>query len=106
MTKAFELFEHAADHSPAGAKARFEVALRWARSAHRLEHPSAVHAYTKSLTLLGHRLILAPTIKSQQRFFATVPKALAVDAASSSINRGEYRSAIELLEQGRALLWS
>ena len=51
-----------------------------------------------SLTLLGRRLILAPTIEFQQNFFTTVPKALALDAASNSINRGEFKSAIELLE--------
>ena len=104
MTKAFELFEHAADHSPAGAKDRFYAAVEWALEARHRDHQSAVHAYTKSLTLLGRRIILAPTIESQQNLLATVPKALALDAASSSIDRGEFRSAIELLEQGRALL--
>ena len=58
-----------------------------------------------SLILLV-RIILVPTIESQRNLLATVPKALALDAASSSINRGEFRSAIELLEQGRAVLWS
>ena len=80
--------------------------LRWARDAHRREHPSAVHAYTKSLTLLGRRLILALTIEFQQNLLTTIPKALALDAASNSINRGEFKFAIELLEQGRAVLWS
>jgi hypothetical protein len=106
MTKAFELFERAADHSSASANGRFNAAVRWAREAHRRDHQSAVHAFTKSLTLLGRRLIMAPTIESQQNLLATVPKALSLDAASSSINRGEFRSAIELLEQGRAVLWS
>ena len=78
VTKAFELFKHAADHSPASAKDRFDAAVR---NAHRREHPSAADAYTKSLTLLGRRLILAPTIESQQNLLATVPKALALDAA-------------------------
>ena len=59
-----------------------------------------------SLTLLGRRLTLAPTIEFQQNLLATVRKALALDAASNSINRGEFKSAIELLEQGRAVLWS
>ena len=67
-----------------------------------------MHAYIKSLTLLGQRLILTPTIETQQSLLqvASVPKALALDAASCSISRGETRSAIELLEQGRAVLWS
>ena len=45
-------------------------------------------------------------IESQQNLLATVQKALALDAASCSISRGEFKSAIELLEQGRAVLWS
>ena len=106
MTKAFELFKHAADHFPASARDRFDAAVTWARGANCRDHPSALHAFNKSLTLLGRRLILAPTIESQQNLLATVPKALALDAASSSINREEFRTAIELLEQGRAVLWS
>jgi tetratricopeptide (TPR) repeat protein len=106
MTNAFEVFEQAVNHSPASVKGRFDDAVRWAREAHHRDHLSAVKAYTKSLTLLGRRLVLAPTIESQQNLLATVPKALALDAASCSINRREFRSAIELLEQGRAILWS
>ena len=106
MTKAFELYEHAADHSPASVKRRFDAAVEWAREAHCRGHPSAVHAYTKSLSLLGRRLILAPTVESQQNLLATVSKAPALDAASCSIDRGEFKSAVELLEQGRAVLWS
>ena len=106
MAEAFELFEHAANHSPASAKGRFDAAVTWAGEAHRRDHQSAVHAYTKSLTLLGRRLILAPTLESQQSLLASVPAALALHAASCSINRGEFKSAIELLEQGRAVLWS
>ena len=106
MTEAFELYEHAANHSPASAKIRFDAAVIWAREAHRRGHQSAVHAYTQSLTLLGPRLILTHNIESQQKLLASVPKALAADAASCSINRGEYKFAIELLEQGRVILWS
>ena len=106
MTEAFETYEHAANHSPASAKIRFDAAVIWAREAHRRGHQSAVHAYIQSLTLLGPRLILTHNIESQQKLLASVPKALAADAASCSINRGEYKFAIELLEQGRVILWS
>jgi hypothetical protein len=61
------------------------------------------------LSLLDRCLVLAPTVESQQNFLAAtniVPKALALDAASSAIDAGELRSAVELLEQGRAVLWS
>ena len=106
MTDAFELFEHSANHSPASAKDRFHAAVIWARKAHRRDHQSAVHAYTKSLTLLSRRLILAPTIESQQSLLASVPTALTLHAAPCSISRGKFKSAIGSLEQGRAVLWS
>ena len=105
-TKAFQLFEHAANHSPASAKYQFDAAVTWATAAHSRGHQSAVHAYTRSLTLLGRRLVLAPTIESQQSLLASVSKELAFEAASSSINRGEFRFAIELLDHGRVVLWS
>jgi hypothetical protein len=68
-----------------------------------------VYAYAKSLSLLHRCLVLAPTVESQQNFLAatnTVPKALALDAASSAIDAGEFGTAVEFLEQGRAVLWS
>ena len=60
MTKAFDLFKHAADLSPASAKDRFYSAVRWAREAHCLDHQSALDAST---TLLGRRLILSSLSK-------------------------------------------
>ena len=108
-SEAFALFKHAANHSFASAKARFQAAVRWAQEAHRRGHQSTVQAYAQSLSLLDRCLVLAPTVESQQNFLAaknTVPKALALDAASSAIDAGEFGSAVELLEQGRAVLWS
>ena len=78
-----------------------------AREIHCRELTATTHAYTKALTLLDCRLILTPTVEFQQKHLATIPKTLALNAASSSISRGEFsRSAVELLEQGRAVLWS
>ena len=77
-----------------------------------------------TLHLLDRYLIFYPDIKSQQKFLATVhpdinthwrqnfvviariPKSLASDAASAAIDAEDLETAIELLEQGRAILWS
>ena len=84
----------------ASAKIRFDAAVTWAREAHRRENPSAVHAYTKSLTLLGR--CLTPTIEFQQNLLAsTVPKSLALDAVSCSINQGDLRTASSYWNKGR-----
>jgi len=109
VSMAFNLLEGAANHSTASGKARFKVALQWVEEARRRQHHSTVHAYSKSLTLLDRCLIATPTVESQQKFLATtatVPKSLASDAASSAIDAGQLKAAVELLEQGRAILWS
>ena len=108
-SESFALFERAVNHSFSSVKARFQAAVRWAREARRHKHQSSVQAYAQSLILLNRCLVLAPTVESQQNFLMgtdTVPKALALDAASSAIEAGELRSAVQLLEQGRAVLWS
>jgi CHAT domain-containing protein len=53
-------------------------------------------------------LILYPSVESQQSFLASahIPKALASDAASAAIEVGDLEAAVELLEQGRVILWS
>jgi hypothetical protein len=42
----------------------------------------------------------------QQQFLVTAPKSLALDAAATAIMEGMLETAVELLEQGRAILWS
>jgi predicted metal-dependent hydrolase len=41
-SEAFALFKHAANHSFASAKARFQAAVRWAQEARRRKHQSTV----------------------------------------------------------------
>ena len=74
-SEAFAIFKHAAT-THASAKARFQAAVRWARST-----PPLTPVNCASL-----RPIM--TVESQQNFLAaknTVPKAHALDAASSAI---------------------
>jgi len=107
VSRAFALLESATNHSPASGKARLEAALLWAQQARHRQHKSTVQAYSKSLTLLDHCFLTTPTVESQQKFLATaVPRSLALDAASSAIDDGQLETAVELLEQGRAILWS
>jgi hypothetical protein len=62
-----------------------------------------------SLTRLDRWVTVMPTVGSRQKFLADtgiVPRSLASDAASSAIELGQLEEAVELLEQGRAILWS
>jgi CHAT domain-containing protein len=49
---------------------------------------------------------VTPTIQSWQKFLDNVSTSLASDAASSAIEAGNLETAVELLEQGRTILWS
>jgi hypothetical protein len=68
----------------------------------------SIRAYSLSFRLLDRCFISHPTVESQHKFLATakIPKSLASDAASAAIDAGQLEVAVELLEQGRAILWS
>lgn len=109
ITDAFVLYRRAANHLSSGSKAQFDAALAWASAAHRHKHESVVSAYSKTLSLLDHCLIARPTVEQQQQFLATgttVPKSLASDAAACAIDAGQLDKAVEMLEQGRCILWT
>jgi len=106
---AFGLFESAANHETASPKDRLTAALQWASLAQDHRHESTVRAYSTSLILLDRCLVITPTVELQQKFLANttlIPRSLASQAASSAIERGQLEIAVELLDQGRAILWS
>lgn len=109
LAKAFKYFEDSANHLTTSPKSRFEAAIRWAVGARQHRHESALRAYSISLTLLNQILVATPTVESQHKSLlslAHIPKSLAQDAASWAIELGRLDVAVELLEQGRAILWS
>jgi hypothetical protein len=88
---------------------QFRAALQWVKEARRYQHHSVVHAYSTSLNHLDCCVTMAPTASSRQKFLAStgvVPRSLASDAASSTIETGQVETAVELLERGRTILWS
>jgi tetratricopeptide (TPR) repeat protein len=106
LTMAFENLERAANHRSAGSKAQFEAALEWVSLARQYQHYSELRAYSRSLTALDRCLATRLSIESQQQFIAKTPKSLTLDAAACAIANGELESAVELLEQGRAIVWA
>ena len=108
LEESFMLYEQAANHLAASSRSRLTAAIEWAGAARQHHHSSITRAYSISLHLLDRCLISYPNIESQQRFLATahIPRSLASDAASAAIDVKELEAAAELLEQGRAMLWS
>ncbi|KDR70891.1 hypothetical protein GALMADRAFT_159709 [Galerina marginata CBS 339.88] len=108
LEESFLLYKQAANDITSHSQHRLRAAIDWAAKAQEYHHNSVLSAYTISLHLLDRCLISHPDIESQQSFLATahVPESLASDAASAAINAGNLELAVELLEQGRAILWS
>jgi len=104
----FTLHEQAANDLSSNPHLRLAAALKWAAGARRYHHKSIISAYSASFQILNHCLISYPSVESQQRFLASahISRSLASDAASAAIDVGDLEAAVELLEQGRVILWS
>ena len=108
LEESFTLHEQAANDLSSSPHLRLAVAFEWVAGARRYHDKSIICAYSASFRILNHCLILYPSVESQQTFLASphIPKSLASDAASAAIDAGDFEAAIELLEQGRVILWS
>ncbi|KAG1734604.1 hypothetical protein EDB19DRAFT_1726789 [Suillus lakei] len=71
-----------------------------------MNHGSALVAYETALKFLEQHVAL---LSSSSRHFDAVRKAtssLATDAFSCSLRRGALKTAVEMVEQGRAIFWT
>ncbi|KAJ7355540.1 hypothetical protein DFH08DRAFT_1052729 [Mycena albidolilacea] len=66
-------------------------------------------AYSRALEMMDQTVAMTPTADMQHQAFAAAPdglRAIAMEAAAVAIADGQLESAVELLEQGRAILWT
>ncbi|KAJ7161190.1 CHAT domain-containing protein [Mycena filopes] len=107
LSDAFALLQSASNSTSAGSNTQFDAALRWVFAARAHKHPSIVDAFSRLLVLLELRLLAKETIPAQQEFLQRIPfRELASEVAASAIEDGKLNTAVELLEQGRTMLWS
>ncbi|KAI0252344.1 TPR-like protein [Lactifluus subvellereus] len=110
LEESITLSRSAAEYPFSSARDRLIAAQNWTISARSTRHSSALTAYRKALSLLQRAIDLGPTVQTRHEYFSG-PKiehlrSLPMDAASYAIESRTYEEAIEMLEQGRALLWS
>ena len=106
VDRAFRLYKWPAERKTASPWEGFRTCLQWISAARRHSHKSIVHAYSTCLTLLQRCTLTTPNISLQHDTLARGPKSLASDAAAYAIQDDDLETAIELLEQGRSILWS
>ncbi|KAF9465837.1 CHAT domain-containing protein [Collybia nuda] len=102
---ACKLLKQAVNHPTLNVYQRFKAAKKWANTAHTFNHPSAITAYSKALLLQKECLVQLPSMTSQQKLMSK-SATLGLDAASCAITCGSLNTAVEFLEQGRAIIWS
>ncbi|ETW79619.1 hypothetical protein HETIRDRAFT_155806 [Heterobasidion irregulare TC 32-1] len=106
LNEAFHLFTTATESRITGVGQRLSTAQSWVRSAREFKHNSLLSAYVQCVALLQRGLAISPSLELQWKSLTRDSSSLAVDAASSAIDNGQLDVAVEMLEQGRALLWS
>ncbi|EJD03367.1 TPR-like protein [Fomitiporia mediterranea MF3/22] len=102
------LLELAATDRFSGTLVRLLAAQRWAEVARLHNHDTAFAAYKATISLLQHALIITPTLREQHDFLIgkNDRRVLTLEAASYAIEKNQLKQAVEILEQGRGLLWS
>ncbi|KAG1880886.1 TPR-like protein [Suillus subluteus] len=106
LDETFSLFLQLTHVSHAVSRADLIAAKSWATTAEETNHSSALLAYQTALTFLDQHVNL---LSSSSRHFDVVRMAtasIAMDAFSCSVRHGALTSAVELVEQGRAVFWT
>ncbi|KIK35205.1 hypothetical protein CY34DRAFT_96529, partial [Suillus luteus UH-Slu-Lm8-n1] len=106
LDEKFSLFLQLSQISHAVSRTDLAAAKSWVTSAEETNHGSALIAYETALKFLDQHVAL---LSSSSRHFDVVSMAtasLAVDAFSCSIRNGALTTAVELVEQGRAVFWT
>ncbi|KIK32461.1 hypothetical protein CY34DRAFT_101467, partial [Suillus luteus UH-Slu-Lm8-n1] len=106
LDEAFSLFLQLPHISHAVSRNDLNAAKSWATSAEKTNHGSALLAYQTALKFLDQHVTL---LSSSSRHFDVVSMAtasLAVDAFSCGIRHDALTTAVELVEQGRAVFWT
>ena len=106
-----QLLEEATHATTGGSPGdRLSAAFNWVNLATRWSHPSSLDAYRKSLELLEVVIATGSSLETRHlrltsnRFKET--QNLAVDAAACAIGLDQVEMALEMLEQGRSLLFN
>jgi CHAT domain-containing protein len=109
LHEAIRLISLVIDNQYAREPDRFQLSCQWAFIARFIGHPVTLTAYKTAMTLMQKSLSFAPTVSIQHARLVAMTlycKNMPLDYASFQIGLGRFEEAVEILEQGRALLWS
>ena len=108
LDEALELLSEYVSGAHASVPDRFQEACRWAYIARHTRHSSISIAYDTALSMNQLAVLFSPTLQLQHATLAThdITQSMTLDYASYQVDQHQLEEAIEVLERGRALLWS
>jgi CHAT domain-containing protein/tetratricopeptide (TPR) repeat protein len=106
LNVAMHHFKAAANFVPAGLLRRLRASLSWVHHADEHRHGTALEAYGTSMQLTDAYMSATASVSSRHSAMKDFPNTLAVDAASCALRSGDVCRAVELLEQGRTIIWT
>ena len=104
--EAFETYGLLKDCGPAVSLDLLKATQAWVKNAEKHNHSSVLEAYQTSLNTLDHFTSFNSSLDSRHETMQARVADLANNAFSCAIRHGDFRMAVELLEQGRGILWN
>ncbi|KAG1811962.1 CHAT domain-containing protein [Suillus variegatus] len=89
-----------------GLLSRLRASIRWVRHASQHSHDTQLEAYVTSMQLLDAYMPVTASVSSRHTVITEFPSTLAMDAASCALRSDDVGRAVELLEQGRTIIWT
>ncbi|KAG1718456.1 CHAT domain-containing protein [Suillus lakei] len=96
----------AANAVSGGLLPRLKAGLRWVQHASQHSHDTELEAHATSMQLLDAYNSVIASLPSRHHAMKDFSGSLAVDAASCALRGGDVCRAVELLEQGRTVIWT
>ncbi|KAG2746753.1 hypothetical protein P692DRAFT_2037012 [Suillus brevipes Sb2] len=106
LNAAMHHLKTAANVVSAGLLPRLRKSLSWVRHARQHSHDTELEAHATSMQLLDAYMSTTASVSSRHNIMRGSPSTLAVDAASCALRNGDVCRAVELLEQGRTIIWT
>ena len=104
--EAFQMYRLLRKCSPAVSLDLWEATQAWVQDAEKHCHPSVLEAYQTSLDTLDHFTSINSSLDSRHETMQARVADLANNAFSCATRHGDFQMAVELLEQGRGILWN
>ena len=108
LDESMQLCQAAIDDESMNSPNRLDWACEWASCARDTGHSTVLTAYQAAMSLMQSTLVFTPTLEMQHILLASKEaiSQMPLEYASYLIHKGQPEQAIEVLEQGRSLLWS